>query len=57
VLAGSIQPDADAITTLVVIGETGTGVEALKRAMELMPDVAIFAIELPGLDGYDWFVR
>jgi CheY-like chemotaxis protein len=37
----------------VVIGETGTGVEALKRAMKLMPDVAILDIELPGLDGYD----
>jgi hypothetical protein len=38
VLAGPILPDTDAKTTIAVIGETSTGVEALKRAMELMPE-------------------
>lgn len=37
---------------LRVIGEAGTGVDALTCAVELAPDVVILDIELPGLDGY-----
>ena len=35
-----------------VVGEAGTGPEALERADALKPDVVILDIELPGLDGY-----
>jgi DNA-binding NarL/FixJ family response regulator len=37
---------------LIVVGEAGTGVEALTCGVELAPDVVILDIELPGLDGY-----
>jgi DNA-binding NarL/FixJ family response regulator len=37
---------------LRVVGEAGTGVEALARVVELAPDVVILDIELPTLDGY-----
>jgi DNA-binding NarL/FixJ family response regulator len=37
---------------LVVVGEAGTGPEALTCAVELAPDVVILDIELPTLDGY-----
>jgi DNA-binding NarL/FixJ family response regulator len=37
---------------LVVVGEAGTGVDALTCAMSLTPDVVILDIELPALDGY-----
>jgi DNA-binding NarL/FixJ family response regulator len=37
---------------LVVVGEAGTGADALTCAMSLTPDVVILDIELPALDGY-----
>jgi DNA-binding NarL/FixJ family response regulator len=37
---------------LIVVGEAGTGVEALTCATTLAPDVVILDIELPTLDGY-----
>jgi DNA-binding NarL/FixJ family response regulator len=37
---------------LVVVGEAGTGADALTCAMGLTPDVVILDIELPALDGY-----
>jgi DNA-binding NarL/FixJ family response regulator len=39
------QPD------LEVVGEAGDGPEALRRAVELQPDVMLLDIEMPGLDG------
>lgn len=41
----STQPD------LQVVGEAGDGVEALRRAKELGPDVMLLDLEMPGLDG------
>ena len=38
---------------LRVVGEASDGFEAIARAAELAPDVAILDIELPGVDGYD----
>jgi DNA-binding NarL/FixJ family response regulator len=37
---------------LVVVGEAGTGADALTCAMSLTPDVVILDIELPAPDGY-----
>lgn len=37
---------------LTVIGEAANGLEALKRAAELSPDLVILDVELPQLDGY-----
>jgi len=43
-----IEDEAD----LTVIGEAGDGLEAVHRAAELLPEVVILDVELPGLDGY-----
>ena len=43
-----IEDEAD----LTVIGEAGDGLEAIHRAAELLPEVVILDVELPGLDGY-----
>jgi DNA-binding NarL/FixJ family response regulator len=37
---------------LVVVGEAGTGADALTCATTLAPDLVILDIELPTLDGY-----
>ncbi len=36
-----------------VVGEAGEGREALRLAQELMPDVVIFDLSMPGLNGID----
>jgi DNA-binding NarL/FixJ family response regulator len=43
-----IEDEAD----LTVIGEAGDGLEAVRRVTELLPEVVILDVELPGLDGY-----
>jgi DNA-binding NarL/FixJ family response regulator len=37
---------------LAIIGEAGDGLDLLRLASRLAPDVVILDIELPGLDGY-----
>jgi two-component system, NarL family, response regulator NreC len=39
------QPD------LMVVGEAGNGADALEQAKELMPDVILLDLNMPGLDG------
>jgi DNA-binding NarL/FixJ family response regulator len=39
------EPDLD------VVGEAGTGAEAVRLARELRPDVAVMDIRMPGMDG------
>jgi len=34
-----------------VVGEASTGAEAIERARELMPDVVLMDIKMPGMDG------
>lgn len=41
----SAQPDFE------VVGEAGTGLEAVAKARELQPDLILMAITLPGCDG------
>lgn len=42
-----------AATGIHIVGETGTGEEALEQILDLVPDVALVAIDLPGLDGIE----
>ncbi|WP_089157228.1 response regulator [Micromonospora sp. NBS 11-29] len=41
---------ADAVD-LVVVGEAGTGAEAVRSARELLPDVVLMDLRMPGTDG------
>lgn len=41
----STQPD------LKVVGEAATGTEAVRRAAELVPDVVLMDLQMPGMDG------
>ncbi len=38
---------------IVVVGEAGTGEEALARAVELAPDVVLMDVQMPGMDGIE----
>jgi DNA-binding NarL/FixJ family response regulator len=38
---------------LPVVGEAASGEEALARAADLRPDVALVDLTLPGIDGYE----
>ncbi|MEY9906834.1 DNA-binding NarL/FixJ family response regulator [Catenulispora sp. MAP12-49] len=38
---------------IVVVGEAGTGAEAVGLAAELAPDVAVMDIRMPGMDGIE----
>jgi DNA-binding NarL/FixJ family response regulator len=42
-----LEPD------LLVVGEAGTGKEALTLAQTLTPDVVLMDIEMPGMDGIE----
>ena len=43
----NLEPD------LEVIGEAGTGTEAVERTRALQPDVVVMDIEMPGMDGLE----
>ncbi|MFH8581865.1 response regulator [Streptomyces zaomyceticus] len=38
---------------LVVVGEAGTGTEAVRLARELRPDVVVMDVRMPGMDGIE----
>lgn len=40
-------------TDLEVVGEAGTGAEAVRRTAELHPDVVVMDIRMPGMDGIE----
>lgn len=46
-IAGLLRTQFD----LVVVGEAASGEEALHRARELLPDVILMDIQMPGMDG------
>lgn len=37
----------------VVVGEVGTGEESLRVVLELLPDLVVMDIRLPGMDGFE----
>ncbi|HEY8718400.1 response regulator transcription factor [Pengzhenrongella sp.] len=41
----------DAEDDITVVAEAGTGAEAVRRTLELLPDVILMDIRMPGLDG------
>jgi len=41
------------VTDVVVVGEASTGDEAVVRAAELVPDVVLMDLKMPGLNGID----
>ena len=48
-LAGIIAAQAD----MEIVGEAGDGLEALVKARELVPDLILMDIEMPGCDGLE----
>lgn len=42
---------SDGFPDMTVVGEAGNGVEAVKMAGELLPDVVLMDINMPGMDG------
>lgn len=38
---------------LAVLGEASNGIEAVSAAAELMPDIVLMDLRLPGLDGFE----
>ncbi|WP_199836467.1 response regulator transcription factor [Streptomyces sp. CB01373] len=43
----------DAVGGIEVAGEAGDGLEAVRRAVELLPDVVVMDLQLPGLHGIE----
>jgi DNA-binding NarL/FixJ family response regulator len=43
----------DPLEDMEVVGEAGSGQEALERATELMPDLILMDIQMPGWDGLE----
>jgi DNA-binding NarL/FixJ family response regulator len=48
-LAGIISSQED----MVVIGQAGDGIEAIVKVQELLPDVVLMDIQMPGCDGLE----
>ena len=48
---GGFRALLDAEPDLTVVGEASTGDEAVRLALELLPDVVLMDIRMPGTDG------
>ncbi len=49
----SLRLVVDGAPDLTVVGEAGTGVDAVRRAAELCPDLVLMDIRMPGGDGIE----
>jgi DNA-binding NarL/FixJ family response regulator len=52
-LRGSFAVLLDQTPDFIVVGEAGTGVEAVTAARQAQPDVVLMDIRMPGLDGIE----
>jgi DNA-binding NarL/FixJ family response regulator len=57
IVRAGIRALLETLPRLEVVGETGDGVEAVRLARELAPDVILLDITLPGLNGLDVAAR
>ncbi|MEU6005130.1 response regulator [Streptomyces sp. NPDC093064] len=48
-----MQAVLDTVDDIEVAGEAGDGLEAVRRAVELLPDVIVMDLQLPGLHGIE----
>ncbi|MGW3511705.1 response regulator [Streptomyces sp. NPDC000994] len=48
-----MQAVLDTVDDIEVAGEAGDGLEAVRRAVELVPDVIVMDLQLPGLHGIE----
>jgi DNA-binding NarL/FixJ family response regulator len=49
----ALRSELSLIPELEVIGEAGDGVEAVRRAQELRPDLVVMDIVMPRMDGFN----
>jgi DNA-binding NarL/FixJ family response regulator len=53
VVRSGIRALLDAQAGMQVVGEAGSGEEAVRAACDLMPDVVLMDITMPGMDGLE----